>query len=118
MPKRYKLVAKAFIDFQHDVTTKDVKQAAQEGFLSPEHMKRKDNLGHGNGSGQAVKYAWPCFACRAQNRSMAEVGTTTYRPPFTPVSLGAFVERNTLEQWMPERMSPISPGISQWRRDD
>ena len=126
MPKRHIGRAKAFIDFQHDVTTKDVAQAAQEGFLSPEHMKRYTTLGMATDQGKLSNTLGQAMLAKAQNKPMAAVGTTTYRPPFTPVSLGAFVERNTLENWIPERMSPLSPWhrangaqmieVADWRR--
>ena len=100
---------RAFIDFQHDVTTKDVKMAAQEGFLSPEHMKRYTTLGMATDQGKLSNTVGHALLAEAQDRPIEQVGTTTYRPPFTPVSIGAFAERNTDEAWMPVRRTPLAP---------
>ncbi len=108
-PKEHLGRAKAFIDFQHDVTTKDVKQAAQEGFLSPEHMKRYTTLGMATDQGKLSNTVGHAMLAQAQDRPMAEVGTTTYRPPFTPVPIGAFTARDTHETWIPERATPLKP---------
>ncbi len=107
MPARTLRRRKAFVDFQHDVTVKDVQQAAQEGFLSPEHMKRYTTLGMATDQGKLSNTLGQALLAQAQGKPMEEVGTTTYRPPFTPVMLGALIERNVAEQWMPERMTPI-----------
>lgn len=108
-PKAHMGRAKAFIDFQHDVTTKDVKQAAQEGFLSPEHMKRYTTLGMATDQGKLSNTVGHAMLAQAQDRPMAEVGTTTYRPPFTPVPMGAFAARDTRQNWIPERTTPLKP---------
>ena len=107
VPNKYAARAKAFVDFQHDVTTKDVQQAAQEGFLSPEHMKRYTTLGMATDQGKLGNTIGQALLAQAQGRAIAELGTTTYRPPFTPVPLGAFTARDTAESWIPERTTPL-----------
>ncbi|MGB0786051.1 MAG: 2Fe-2S iron-sulfur cluster-binding protein [Alphaproteobacteria bacterium] len=109
MPNKYFYRKKAFVDFQHDVTVKDVKQAAQEGFISPEHMKRYTTLGMATDQGKLSNSIGQALLAASQSKEISAVGTTTYRPPFTPVSLGAFTERNTASQWMAERMTPMKP---------
>ena len=108
VPAEYLGRVRAFIDFQHDVTTKDVQLAAQEGFLSPEHMKRYTTLGMATDQGKLSNTLGHALLAEAQERPIQEIGTTTYRPPFTPVSLGAFAERNTDEAWMPVRRTPLA----------
>jgi len=80
---------RAWLDFANDVTTKDVTLAAQEGFTSVEHMKRYTTQGMAPDQGKSSNIA--ALACLADTtgRGIAETGTTTYRPPFVPVSMGA-----------------------------
>ncbi len=81
---------RAWLDFQNDVTDKDVKLAAQENFRSVEHMKRYTTQGHGDGSGQELerRRRWRCWPMRP-GAAIPETGTTTFRPPYTPVSIAA-----------------------------
>lgn len=81
---------RAWLDFQNDVTVKDVKQAATENFRSVEHMKRYTTQGMATDQGKNSNVAALALLADATGRGIPETGTTTFRPPFSPVSLAAF----------------------------
>ena len=76
-----------WLDPQNDVTLKDVKLAAQEGYRSVEHLKRYTTLGMATDQGRSANFAGLAAMSALTGRSIPETGTTTYRPPFTPVPL-------------------------------
>ena len=80
---------RAWLDFANDVTVKDVKQSAQEGYTSVEHMKRYTTQGMAPDQGKNSNVGALAVLADATGRGIAETGTTTFRPPFTPVSIGA-----------------------------
>ena len=80
---------RAWLDFANDVTTKDVKQAAQEGYSSVEHMKRYTTQGMAPDQGKSSNVAALAVLAEATGQGIPATGTTTYRPPFTPVSIAA-----------------------------
>ncbi|NIZ15396.1 sarcosine oxidase subunit alpha family protein [Phaeobacter sp. HF9A] len=80
---------RAWLDFQNDVTVKDVTQAAQENFRSVEHMKRYTTLGMATDQGKSSNVAALAVLADATGRSIPETGTTTFRPPFVPTSIAA-----------------------------
>jgi sarcosine oxidase subunit alpha len=80
---------RAWLDFANDVTTKDVKLAAQEGFASVEHMKRYTTQGMAPDQGKSSNIAALAYLADTTGRGIPETGTTTFRPPFVPVTLGA-----------------------------
>jgi sarcosine oxidase subunit alpha len=80
---------RAWLDFANDVTTKDVKLAAQEGFASVEHMKRYTTQGMAPDQGKSSNINALALLADTTGRGIPETGTTTYRPPFIPVTLGA-----------------------------
>ncbi|MGR3662488.1 MAG: sarcosine oxidase subunit alpha family protein [Paracoccaceae bacterium] len=80
---------RAWLDFQNDVTVKDVKQAAQENFRSVEHMKRYTTQGMATDQGKNSNVGALAVLADATARTIAETGTTTFRPPYTPVSIAA-----------------------------
>ncbi len=81
--------SRAWLDFANDVTVKDVRLAAQEGYASVEHMKRYTTQGMAPDQGKNSNIAALAVLADATGRGIAETGTTTYRPPFAPVSIGA-----------------------------
>ncbi|MCV3272608.1 sarcosine oxidase subunit alpha family protein [Roseobacter sinensis] len=81
---------RAWLDFQNDVTVKDVKQAAVENFRSVEHMKRYTTQGMATDQGKNSNVAALALLADATGRGIPETGTTTFRPPFSPVSLATF----------------------------
>ncbi|MDP3263709.1 MAG: sarcosine oxidase subunit alpha family protein [Tabrizicola sp.] len=80
---------RAWLDFANDVTTKDVKLSAQEGFRSVEHMKRYTTQGMAPDQGKNSNVAALAVLADATGRGIAETGVTTFRPPYTPVSIAA-----------------------------
>ncbi|WP_413876059.1 sarcosine oxidase subunit alpha family protein [Albidovulum sp.] len=80
---------RAWLDFANDVTTKDVRLAAQENFSSVEHMKRYTTQGMAPDQGKNSNVAALAILADATGRSIAETGTTTFRPPYAPVSIAA-----------------------------
>ncbi|HCZ01273.1 MAG: sarcosine oxidase subunit alpha [Rhodobacterales bacterium RIFCSPHIGHO2_02_FULL_62_130] len=80
---------RAWLDFGNDVTTKDVKQSAQEGYKSVEHMKRYTTQGMAPDQGKNSNVGALAVLADATGRGIPETGTTTYRPPFVPTSVAA-----------------------------
>jgi len=80
---------RAWLDFANDVTTKDVQQAAQEGFSAVEHMKRYTTQGMAPDQGKSSNVAALAVLADATGQGIAATGTTTFRPPYTPVSIAA-----------------------------
>ena len=80
---------RAWLDFQNDVTVKDVKLAAQENFASVELMKRYTTQGMAPDQGKSSNVAALAVLADATGRGIPETGTTTFRPPFIPTSIAA-----------------------------
>ena len=80
---------RAWLDFANDVTTKDVKQAAVEGYASVEHMKRYTTQGMAPDQGKNSNVGALAVLADATGRGIPQTGTTTFRPPYTPVSIAA-----------------------------
>jgi heterotetrameric sarcosine oxidase alpha subunit len=80
---------RAWLDFQNDVTVKDVKQAAVENFRSVEHMKRYTTQGMATDQGKLSNVVALAVLADATGRGIPETGTTTFRPPYVPVSIAA-----------------------------
>lgn len=97
---------KCFLDFQHDVTDKDVELANQEGFRSVEHMKRYTTLGMATDQGKTSNVSGLAILAAISGRGMDEVGTTVFRPPFVPVSLGALAGHHRGREFKPTRYTP------------
>ncbi|MCF8474065.1 MAG: sarcosine oxidase subunit alpha family protein [Emcibacter sp.] len=82
-------LSSAFVDFQSDVTAADIGLAAREGFVSVEHLKRYTTLGMGVDQGKSSNINAIGIMGDLTNRTPEKVGTTKFRPPFTPVTMGA-----------------------------
>ncbi len=80
---------RAFVDFQNDVSVKDVQLAARENYRSVEHMKRYTTQGMATDQGKTSSTGALAVLAEATGRAIAETGTTTFRPPFSPVSIAA-----------------------------
>ncbi len=80
---------RAWLDFQNDVTTKDVRQAAKENYRSVEHMKRYTTQGMATDQGKNSNVAALAILADATGRGIPETGTTTFRPPYVPVAIAA-----------------------------
>ena len=96
-----------WIDYQNDVTAKDVELAARENFISVEHLKRYTTLGMATDQGKTSNLAGLALMADITGRSVPEVGTTTYRPPFTPVPLTSFAGAVAGELMAPVRRLPL-----------
>ncbi|MEM1163293.1 MAG: sarcosine oxidase subunit alpha family protein [Pseudomonadota bacterium] len=98
---------KSFIDPQHDVTTDDVRLAQREGYVSVEHLKRYTTLGMATDQGKMGNIIGLALMGEADGRTIGEVGTTTFRPPYTPVSIGAIAGDERGTHWRPTRHTPM-----------
>jgi methylglutamate dehydrogenase subunit C len=98
---------KAFVDFQNDVTLMDVKIAHQEGYTSVEHLKRYTTLGMGTDQGKTSNINAIGIMSGLRSVGMNEAGTTTFRPPFTPLTIGAMAGRSVGKHFRPTRRSPL-----------
>ena len=81
--------AKRFVDLQNDVTVSDIALAVREGYESVEHLKRYTTLGMGTDQGKSSNIVGLALLAEQLHRPIPQVGTTTFRPPYTPVTLGA-----------------------------
>ena len=105
LPKEKKY--KRFLDFQNDVAVTDVELALREGYRSIEHVKRYTTLGMATDQGKTSNLNGLQLVSNFENKIVPEVGHTTFRPPYTPVSIGAIVGREVGKHSKPTRKSPI-----------
>ncbi len=118
--------AKAFVDYQNDVTAKDLRLAVKEGMRSIEHVKRYTTNGMATDQGKMSNINGLNIAADALGKKQPQVGLTTFRPPYTPTTFGAFagyhrgshfeVTRKTqIDAWAEENGAVYEP-VGQWRR--
>ncbi|MGO9421553.1 sarcosine oxidase subunit alpha family protein [Roseiarcus sp.] len=98
---------KAFIDYQNDVCVKDVELAVQEGFRSVEHVKRYTTTGMATDQGKLANMNALAVAAAVQEKPIPEIGLTTFRPPYTPVTFGAFAGPARGDLFDPVRKTPV-----------
>ena len=98
---------KSFVDFQNDVTAADIALAAREGYASVEHLKRYTTLGMGTDQGKLSNINGLAIQARLLNAHIPDVGTTTFRPPYTPVTLGAIAGQERGPHVAPLRLSAM-----------
>ncbi len=96
----------AFVDFQNDVTAKDVKLAHQEGYRAVELLKRYTTLGMATDQGKNSNMAGLAIMAHLTGRSIAETGTTIFRPPYTPVAIGVLAGHHRGQDFRPARPTP------------
>ncbi len=118
--------SKSFIDLHNDVTTKDLKQAITEGFDRIEHLKRYTTNSMGTDQGKISSINSLAIVSKMLKKEISEVGTTTYRPPYAPLSFAAIAGRSTYEFYDPERKTSIHSwhlknnavfeDVGQWKR--
>ena len=101
--KRYKRC----VDFQNDVYVSDIELAIREGFRSIEHVKRYTTLGMATDQGKTSNLNGLQLVSNIENKIVPEVGHTTFRPPYTAVTIGAIVGREVGKYYRPTRKSPI-----------
>ena len=117
---------KAFVDFQNDVTAKDIKLAVREGFRSIEHIKRYTTTGMATDQGKTSNLNGLQIASTALSKPVTDIGLTTFRPPYTPQTFGALAGHAKGALFQPLRKSPIDgwaeengavfERVAQWRR--
>ena len=98
---------KRFVDLQDDVTADDIELAAREGFVSVEHLKRYTTLGMGTDQGKTSNVNGLGILAELRGAAIPAVGTTTFRPPYTPFSLGTLAARDVGRHFEPIRRSPM-----------
>jgi sarcosine oxidase subunit alpha len=98
---------KRFVDLQNDVTVDDLALALREGYRSVEHVKRYTTTGMGTDQGKTGNVNAMGLLAQMTGAPMAEVGVTTFRPPYTPVTFGALVGRRVGRQLEPTRRTPF-----------
>ncbi|MBT6274182.1 MAG: hypothetical protein HOI95_08620 [Chromatiales bacterium] len=103
--------AKAFVDFQNDVTADDIGLAARENLVSVEHVKRYTTAGMGTDQGKLGNATTVGLLATVLGLEPGEVGTTTYRPPYTPVPFGAITGNDVGELTLPSRRTSITDWI-------
>ncbi|NOX40928.1 MAG: sarcosine oxidase subunit alpha family protein [Alphaproteobacteria bacterium] len=97
---------RAWLDFQNDVTVKDVKLAYAEGFRSVEHLKRYTTLGMATDQGKTANIPALAIMAECTGKTIPETGTTIFRPPYTPVPIGALAGRSRGKDFRPYRLTP------------
>ncbi len=117
---------KAFVDFQNDVTAKDIALAVREGFRSIEHIKRYTTTGMATDQGKTANVNALGIAADALALAPEQVGLTTFRPPYTPVTFGTFAGASRGVLFDPVRETPLHDravalgavfeDVGQWRR--
>ncbi|HYL03499.1 MAG TPA: sarcosine oxidase subunit alpha family protein [Steroidobacteraceae bacterium] len=118
--------SRAFVDFQNDVTTADLRLAMREGFRSIEHVKRYTTTGMATDQGKTSNVNALGIVAQALGRTIPEVGFTTFRMPYTPVTFGSFAGFSRGELFDPVRTTPIHgwaaahgavfEDVGQWKR--
>lgn len=98
---------KQLVDIQHDVTSADVVQSHLEGFVSVEHMKRYTTLGMANDQGRTSNVNALAIMAECQGQTIQETGTTRFRSPIAPVSMGGIGGRELGEHFKPLRRTPM-----------
>ncbi len=98
---------KAFIDFQHDVCAKDIRLAVREGMHSIEHIKRFTTNGMASDQGKLSNMHGLAIAAEALGKDIPQVGLTTFRQPYTPVTFGAIVNHSRGPLFDPARKTPM-----------
>lgn len=98
---------KSFIDFQNDVSAQDIRLAHQEGYVSVEHTKRYTTLGMATDQGKTANVNGIAILAEARGDSIQNVGTTRFRPPYSPVAIGAFAGHERGREFQPIRRTAM-----------
>src|SRR5262249_45447682 len=117
---------KHFVDFQNDVTAADVRLAHREGYRSVEHLKRYTTMGMGTDQGKTSNINALGILAETEGRAVPDVGHTTFRPPYAPVTIGSFagedhgdlldpIRRTPMHVWHEAVGAPFE-NVGQWRR--
>ncbi|MDZ4067703.1 MAG: glycine cleavage T C-terminal barrel domain-containing protein, partial [Tabrizicola sp.] len=101
------LRSKMWLDYQNDVKVSDVQLASREGYQSVEHTKRYTTLGMATDQGKLSNINGLAVLADSLNEPIPQVGTTTFRPPYTPVTIGALAGESRGEIFQPLRRTPM-----------
>ena len=128
VPSRFPLGKgpKQFVDFQNDTSVSDIVVAAKESFHSIEHIKRYTLLGFGTDQGKLSNVNGIAILAQVLQRDMGSIGTTRFRPAYTPVTFGALagrdvgvladpVRKTAIHEWH-ERAGAVFENVGQWKR--
>ncbi len=100
-------VDKSFVDFQNDVATSDVELAHLEGYQSVEHLKRYTTQGMGTDQGKTSNLNALSIMAAKRGMALADVGTTTFRAPYTPATIGTLAGRSVRSHLAPVRRTAM-----------
>ncbi|MDF0597491.1 sarcosine oxidase subunit alpha family protein [Psychromarinibacter halotolerans] len=103
----HELRSKMWLDYQNDVKVSDVQLAAREGYESVEHTKRYTTLGMATDQGKLSNINGLAVLAQSLNAEIPAVGTTTFRPPYTPISMGSIAGEARGEIFQPLRRTPM-----------
>ena len=126
LPRRSGATPKAFVDWQHDVTTRDLVLATREGFQSIEHVKRYTTTGMATDQGKTSNLNALAVVSHSIDKPIPQVGLTSFRMPYTPITFGSFagLQRGSLfdpvritpmHAWAAER-NAVFEDVSLWKR--
>ncbi len=101
------LRSKMWLDFQNDVKVSDIQLAAREGYESVEHTKRYTTLGMATDQGKLSNINGLAVLSDALGQPVPQTGTTTFRPPYTPISMGAIAGEARGDIFQPLRRTPM-----------
>ncbi|MGH1369322.1 MAG: sarcosine oxidase subunit alpha family protein [Maritimibacter sp.] len=118
--------SKMWLDFQNDVKVADVELAAREGYASVEHTKRYTTLGMATDQGKLSNINGLATLSHALDQGIAQTGTTTFRPPYTPISMAAItgeargdlfqpIRKTPMHSWHEQQGAVFEP-VGHWRR--
>ncbi|GGG75063.1 sarcosine oxidase subunit alpha [Salipiger pallidus] len=100
---------RAWVDFQNDVTVKDIALAHKENMRSVEHLKRWTTLGMATDQGKTANVTALAVMAELTGKTIPQTGTTVFRPPYTPVALGVLGGGDTGAHFRPRRLTPTHP---------
>jgi sarcosine oxidase subunit alpha len=117
---------KMWLDYQNDVKVSDVQLAAREGYASVEHAKRYTTLGMATDQGKLSNINGLAVLSDALNQPLPQTGTTTFRPPYTPLTFGAIagsargdlfqpIRKTAMHDWHLAHGAEMEP-VGQWQR--
>ncbi len=100
---------KHFHELHNDSTVADIQLAMREGFVSVEHLKRYTTTGMGTDQGKTSNINALAVMSELENISIPEVGTTTFRPPYTPLTFGSIVGHDRRDLFVQKRKTAMHP---------
>lgn len=101
--------AKQFHDLQNDVTVADIALATREGYESVEHLKRYTTTGMATDQGKTSNVNALAVLAELRGVNIEDLGTTTFRPPYSPITFGAIAGQNRADLFLQERSTPMQP---------